>query len=56
MAQEIKNEVREEVITWMAAGNRRPHLTAIIVGDDPASHTYVRNKVKAAEYTGSEIN
>ena len=52
MAKEIKDEVRQEVEGWIAEGNRRPKLTAVIVGDDPASHTYVKNKMSAAKYTG----
>ncbi|TFK04188.1 putative bifunctional methylenetetrahydrofolate dehydrogenase/cyclohydrolase 2 [Platysternon megacephalum] len=41
----------------MSLGNKRPHLTVILVGDNPASHTYVRNKMKAAAAVGicSEI-
>lgn len=52
MAKEIKLEVREGVRALVAAGEPPPQLTAIIVGEDPASHTYVRNKMKAAEFTG----
>ncbi len=52
MAKDIKNEVKGEVDEMVAAGLRPPHLTAVIVGDDPASHTYVKNKMKAATYTG----
>ena len=53
IAADIKAEVKEEVEKWMALGNRRPHLTAVIVGDDPASKTYVRNKMKASEASGT---
>ena len=52
MALEIEDEIRSEVNEWVAAGNRQPHLCAVLVGDDPASHVYVRNKMIAAEYTG----
>ena len=52
MAKGIKDEVRAEVEEMKARGQRPPQLTAIIVGDDPASHTYVRNKMIAARYTG----
>ena len=52
MAKEIKDEVRQEVDLIVAAGKRPPHLTAIIVGNDPASMTYVRNKMSACKYTG----
>jgi 5,10-methylene-tetrahydrofolate dehydrogenase/methenyl tetrahydrofolate cyclohydrolase len=34
----------------MAKGNNRaPQLTAILIGEDPASQTYVRNKMKVSE-------
>ena len=52
MAADIRAEVRKGVDEWMAAGNRRPQLTAVIVGEDPASQTYVKNKMKAADDTG----
>ena len=52
MAKDIKNEVKNEVEAWMAAGNRRPKLSAVIVGEDAASRTYVKNKMRAAEFTG----
>ena len=34
------------------AGGGQPHLTAVLVGDDPASETYVRNKRTACEQVG----
>ena len=36
----------------LAAQGRRPGLAVILVGDDPASQVYVRNKVKACEENG----
>jgi len=52
LSNEIKLEIAEEVKTWVAAGNRAPHLVAIIVGNDGASETYVTNKVKACHQVG----
>ena len=52
MAKEIKDEVRVEVDAMKAAGKRPPHLTAVLVGEDPASRTYVKNKMSACKYTG----
>lgn len=52
LAAEIKNEVKLKVENWVSQGNRAPSLRCIIVGDDPASHTYVRNKIQAAQYVG----
>ncbi|XP_053392925.1 bifunctional methylenetetrahydrofolate dehydrogenase/cyclohydrolase, mitochondrial-like [Mercenaria mercenaria] len=51
MAQTIKDEVKEEVAKITATGKRPPHLSVILVGENPASKTYVKNKFKAAEYT-----
>uniref|UniRef100_A0A2K5NEU2 Methenyltetrahydrofolate cyclohydrolase n=1 Tax=Cercocebus atys TaxID=9531 RepID=A0A2K5NEU2_CERAT len=48
LAQEIKQEVRQEVEEWVASGNKRPHLSVILVGENPASHSYVLNKTRAA--------
>jgi methylenetetrahydrofolate dehydrogenase (NADP+) / methenyltetrahydrofolate cyclohydrolase len=36
----------------LAARGARPGLAAVVAGDDPASHVYVRNKVRACEETG----
>lgn len=46
IAEEIRVELREQIVEWVRNGHRAPHLTAVLVGDDPASQTYVRNKVK----------
>ncbi|XP_052765129.1 bifunctional methylenetetrahydrofolate dehydrogenase/cyclohydrolase, mitochondrial-like isoform X1 [Mya arenaria] len=52
MSKEIKEEVKAEVEELKAAGKRPPHLSVILVGANPASQTYVKNKFKAADYTG----
>jgi methylenetetrahydrofolate dehydrogenase (NADP+)/methenyltetrahydrofolate cyclohydrolase len=51
LSQQIEQELREEVERLGAAGVR-PCLAVVLVGDDAASHTYVRNKIKAAERVG----
>ena len=48
----IKDEVREQVLSLEKQYGRRPCLCVIIVGENPASQVYVRNKVRAAEYVG----
>jgi methylenetetrahydrofolate dehydrogenase (NADP+)/methenyltetrahydrofolate cyclohydrolase len=48
----IKKEIAVEVQAMINAGLRRPHLAAVIVGDDGASLTYVGAKVKACEEVG----
>lgn len=42
----IKEEIKAEVELMVAAGNRPPHLAAILVGHDGGSETYVAYKIK----------
>lgn len=51
-AAQIKAEIAEEVAQLVAAGHKRPHLGAILVGNDGGSETYVKNKVLACEACG----
>ncbi len=51
-AAAIKKEIAEEVERITAAGGKRPHLAAVLVGHDGGSETYVKNKVKACEECG----
>lgn len=48
---QIKDELKVKVEAMNGAGNQ-PTLAVVIVGDDPASHVYVRNKKRACEYVG----
>lgn len=48
LAREVTDVIAAEVATM----SRKPGLAVIIVGDDPASHLYVRNKVRTAERVG----
>ena len=52
IAAQIKEEIAAEVKEIMAAGGKRPHLAAILVGHDGGSETYVASKVKACEECG----
>ncbi len=52
LSEIIKLEIAEEVATIKANGGKIPHLAAVLVGDDPASQVYVRNKVKSCEDVG----
>ena len=54
LSQLVKDEVRAEVAELEARYGRKPCLCVIIVGENPASQVYVRNKVKAAAYTGMD--
>lgn len=51
-AAAIKAEISEEVNNIMAAGGKRPHLAAILVGHDGGSESYMKNKVIACEACG----
>ena len=51
-AATIKAEIKQEVEGIVAAGGKRPHLAAILVGHDGGSETYVSNKVRACEECG----
>lgn len=52
LARQIREETRADVEKWVLAGNSRPHLSVVLVGDDPASHSYVLNKTRAAADVG----
>ena len=54
IAQTIREELREEVNALRAQGKRVPKLAVVIVGHNPASETYVANKIKACEQVGME--
>lgn len=51
-AAKIKEEIAREVEQIVAAGGKRPHLAAVLVGHDGGSETYVKNKVLACEACG----
>lgn len=48
----IKAEIAKEVLQLREEHGRAPHLAAILVGNDPASETYVANKEKACQEVG----
>ena len=51
LSRQLRDNVRERVLTLRARGVV-PGLAVVLVGDNPASQVYVRNKVKACEDTG----
>lgn len=53
ISQEVKDEVREEMQV-LAEKGISGKLAVILVGNDPASEVYVRNKTRACEYCGIE--
>lgn len=52
LAKAIKSELKIEVENLIANGGKIPHLAAVLVGDNPASQVYVRNKVRSCERIG----
>ncbi len=52
IAEQIRSEVAAEVTTFLARTGVQPTLAAILVGDDPGSQVYVRNKERACEKAG----
>lgn len=52
VAAKVRDEVKAGAAAFAAAHGRAPRLDVILVGDDPASHVYVRNKEKAALEVG----
>lgn len=54
IAAEIRAELREQIEALRAQGQRVPKLAIVIVGNNPASETYVANKIKACAEVGIE--
>lgn len=52
LANTIKQELAEEVAKLKEQGKRAPHLAAVLIGEDPASQSYVRSKVRSCERIG----
>jgi methylenetetrahydrofolate dehydrogenase (NADP+)/methenyltetrahydrofolate cyclohydrolase len=54
VSAKIRSEIASEVTSFVATYGKRPGLAVILVGDDPASRVYVRNKHRACLETGIE--
>lgn len=52
LSGKIKVEIAAEVSEWVQKGHRKPHLAAVLVGNDGASRTYVDHKVRSCEQVG----
>ena len=52
IAQSLKQQVRSAIDALVAAGGRRPGLAVVLVGNNPASEVYVRNKRRSCEEVG----
>ncbi len=55
IAAEIRQELSSEIAALTAQGRRAPKLGIVIVGHNPASETYVSNKIKACAQVGIEV-
>ena len=51
-SQAVKLEIAEAVKQMIASGKKKPHLAAVLVGNDGGSETYVAAKIKACEEVG----
>ncbi len=51
-AEQIQGEIAQVVQQRKSSGKKIPHLAAVLVGDNPASKTYVTSKVKTCEKVG----
>jgi len=52
LSSKIKDEIAEEVTALTSDGRRAPHLVAVLIGENPASQVYVRNKINSCERVG----
>lgn len=52
LSRKIKEELAQSVEQIAVQGGKIPHLAAVLVGEDPASAVYVRNKVRSCEKVG----
>ncbi|HHT24121.1 MAG TPA: bifunctional methylenetetrahydrofolate dehydrogenase/methenyltetrahydrofolate cyclohydrolase FolD [Clostridiaceae bacterium] len=52
IAKNLQKNIRKQVEQYVAQGLRKPGLSVILVGNDPASQIYVRNKGRACEKAG----
>ena len=55
ISRRLKEEMKEEISGYLSQGMRAPQLGVILVGDNPASVSYVRGKKKAAEAVGISL-
>ncbi len=56
LAQSIRERIAKDVAELHSKTGVRPGLAAILVGDDPASHLYVKNKQKACDAAGIYVD
>ena len=54
VAKEVREDLQKEVLAATEKYGRKPGLAVVLIGDNPASHTYVKNKVTACKNVGIE--
>jgi len=54
VAKNVREELKVQVEAATAKYGRKPGLAVVLIGDNPASHTYVKNKVTACKNVGIE--
>ena len=54
VSAKIKEDIKKDATAFLASTGRRPHLVAILVGNDGASETYVASKMRNCELVGFE--
>jgi methylenetetrahydrofolate dehydrogenase (NADP+)/methenyltetrahydrofolate cyclohydrolase len=56
VASRIRDDLKDRIATVSERLGRPPGLAIVLVGDDPASEVYVRNKLKTAEESGMSVS
>lgn len=56
VAAKLREEVSKDVEEWIKEGNRPPFLQAVLIGNNPASNTYVGAKTRACKEVGIETD
>jgi methylenetetrahydrofolate dehydrogenase (NADP+)/methenyltetrahydrofolate cyclohydrolase len=54
LAQEIRKELQQKIAAHLADGRRAPCLRVVLVGDDPASASYIKGKQRACARIGMD--
>jgi methylenetetrahydrofolate dehydrogenase (NADP+) / methenyltetrahydrofolate cyclohydrolase len=52
ISESVRNQVAQGVAAWVAAGHRQPGLATVLVGENPASQTYVKSKLRDCREAG----
>jgi methylenetetrahydrofolate dehydrogenase (NADP+)/methenyltetrahydrofolate cyclohydrolase len=54
LANQLRDEMAKEIAELVAAGHRPPNLSVVLVGDDPASRSYIKGKQRACTRIGAD--